>query len=155
VLRCAGTAPMVDRVATADTTLLGRAIPKGTVVMSIVAGPSTTSPPLRLDGDDTPRRGAAATHRAWNPRGIGEFRPERWLGADGAFDPAAGPQLAFGLGVRGCYGKRLAYLEMRIVLTLVLWNFELMRCPEELSGYFVGLVATTEPRQCFVRLREL
>jgi cytochrome P450 len=42
------------------------------------------------------------------------------------FDPSAKPVLAFGLGLRGCFGKRLAYVEIRILITLIIWNFELL-----------------------------
>lgn len=96
--------------------------------------------------------------REWDPSDISSFKPERWLvrrekGEE--FDPTAGPFLAFGLGTRGCYGKRLAYLELRILLTLIVWNFELLTCPPELSGYKSVLITTTEPTQCYVRLREV
>lgn len=94
--------------------------------------------------------------RAWDPDGMAVFQPERWLvGQDGAFDPLAGPQLAFGLGTRQCYGKRLAYLEMRILVTLVVWNFELLPCPPALSGSKPILIMTNRPKDCYVRLREV
>jgi cytochrome P450 len=99
-------------------------------------------------------------HRAWDPEDIAVFNPDRWMvtvdgGKRAEFDPSAGPQLAFGLGTRGCYGKRLVYLEMRIVLTLVVWNFELMPCPPALSGYASKLITTNEPTHTYVRLREV
>ena len=50
---------------------------------------------------------------------------------------------------------RLAYLEMRILLTMVVWNFELMKCPPELSSYKVYTGITQKPVQCYVRLRRL
>lgn len=100
-------------------------------------------------------------HRAWDTAGIAEFHPDRWLvrsrSSEGEqeFDPTAGPQLAFGLGTRGCYGKRLVYLEMRIVLALVVWNFELLPCPPALSTYTARLITTNEPIRTYVRLQEV
>jgi cytochrome P450 len=163
-LRCSGTVPMVDREALCDTELLGRRIPKGTVVLLLGQGASMRSP--AFDIDPSLRRQtsegtwAGEKERAWDPDGINEFDPERWLVAsssDGSgakeFDGTAGPQLAFSLGPRGCYGKRLAYLELRILLSLIVWNFELLQCPQELSGYEGIAGITRKPVQCYVRLR--
>lgn len=102
--------------------------------------------------------------KAWDPANMSSFQPERWLvpGEKGnedrddlQFDPTAGPQLAFGLGPRSCFGRRLVYLEIRILLTLVIWRFELLPCPAMLSGFRTVLRATNEPRQCYLRLREI
>jgi cytochrome P450 len=82
------------------------------------------------------------------------FRPERWLDESGDFDSQAGPTIPFGLGTRGCYGRRLAYLEMRIVITLLIWNFELQSCPKEVSSYDTKETLTLKPQQCYVRLRQ-
>ncbi|KAJ5936912.1 cytochrome P450 monooxygenase [Penicillium verhagenii] len=165
ILRCAGTAPVVDREARVDTEILGYAIPKGTVVTCLVTGPSMMSAGFAIDparrsftNQATEKR---SQFRSWDPTDIALFQPDRWM-AEGpdkkggeSFDPTAGPQLAFGLGTRGCYGKRLVYLEMRILLTLAVWNFELLACPAELSGYQASLITTNEPQQCYVRLREV
>ncbi|KAK3985848.1 Trichodiene oxygenase [Cladorrhinum sp. PSN332] len=164
ILRCAGTASVVDRQATRDTELLGYQIPKGTMIATVVLGPTLVSPgfPIRDDQRSPTSRAALKEGRvrAWDPRDIGYFNPDRWMvrsshggkGADGGeeFDPTAGPQIAFGLGTRGCYGKRLVYVEMRMVLALILWNFELVACPPELSGNKAKLITTNEPRQCFI-----
>lgn len=158
VLRCAGTAPVVDRQASVDTEILGHPVPKGTIVTCLVTGPSTMSPAFRIDeGLRSPTSQAAKRNerdRAWDPDDIMNFNPDRWI-VGGEFDAMAGPQLAFGLGTRGCYGKRLVYVEMRILLTLIVWNFELLRCPTALSSYKSELITTNEPRQCYVRLREI
>ncbi|KAI0485716.1 cytochrome P450 monooxygenase [Xylaria cf. heliscus] len=163
-LRCCGTAPVVDRVAMNDTELLGHRIPKGTVVTCLVTGPSMMTPPFDID---ISRRNPSSQlaikegrQRAWDPQDISAFNPSRWLKRCSSeegfkFDPASGPQLAFGLGTRGCYGKRLVYLEMRIVLTLIFWNFELLECPSGLSGYHSKLITTNEPTQTYVRLCQI
>jgi cytochrome P450 len=161
-LRCAGTAPVVDREALTDTNLLGYHIPKGTVVTCLVTGPSMMSPGFAIDNSRRSPTSQAAIRdgqlRSWNHEDISLFRPDRWIVHEEKgdhFNATAGPQLAFGLGTRGCYGKRLVYLEMRIVLTLVLWNFELLPCPPGLSGYHSSLITTNEPQQCYVRLRKI
>jgi hypothetical protein len=47
----------------------------------------------------------------WDPSTLSEYRPERWLrkNANGEleFDASAGPNQAFGAGLRGCFGKEL------------------------------------------------
>lgn len=164
-LRCAGTAPVVDRVATVDTELLGHRVPKGTVVTCLVTGPSMMSPSFDIKmsrrSPTSQSNVKEGRHRAWDVTDIAQFHPDRWIvssknsAKETEFDPTAGPQLAFGLGTRGCYGKRLVYLEMRIVLTLVIWNFELLPCPPALSNYNARLITTNEPTHTYVRLREV
>ncbi|KAK0625503.1 cytochrome P450 monooxygenase [Bombardia bombarda] len=169
-LRCSATVPVVDRQATVDTELLGYHIPKGSVVTCLVTGPSMMSPALEIDEARRSETGRLAKKsegrdgpRAWDLNGMASFQPERWLttnskkGGDGSieFDAAAGPQLAFGLGTRQCYGKRLALLEMRILITLIVWNFELLPCPPALSGDKPILIMTNRPKDCYVRLREV
>lgn len=56
-----------------------------------------------------------------------EFHPERWLDdADPRFANDNRDALqAFSLGPRNCIGKNLAYVEMRLILARVLWNFDI------------------------------
>ena len=159
IIRCSGTAAIVDRQALVDTEILGQRIPKGAVVSCLIAGSSMLSPAFDIDEElrsptsqDIKKSGR---DRAWDPDDMALFKPERWINADGEFDATAGPQLAFGLGARGCYGKRLVYVTMRIALALILLNFELLPCPEALSSYRPILLTTNEPRQFYVRLREI
>ncbi|RYP39084.1 hypothetical protein DL767_002347 [Monosporascus sp. MG133] len=158
-LRCAASVPVVDRQAVIDTELLGCRVPKGTAVTCLVTGPSMTGPAFVIDEARRSESGRASRkegHRdsAWDLGGMAFFQPERWLVA-GEFDGAAGPQLAFGLGIRQCFGKRLAHLEMRILITLIVWNFELLPCPPALSGHKPVLIMTNRPKDCYVRLREV
>jgi cytochrome P450 len=71
------------------------------------------------------------------------------------FNGNAGPHLGFGGGPRGCYGRRLAYMELRLVIVLLVWTFELEKCPEELSSYAGWDKLTHVAQQCYVRLRKL
>ncbi|KAK7711053.1 hypothetical protein SLS63_012755 [Diaporthe eres] len=160
ILRCGGATPLVDRQATCDTELLGHHIPKGTVVMCLSRGPSMLKPAFEVDDSKRSKTSQAAKARAWDDEDIGQFKPERWLAggtdaAPGEFDQQAGPSLSFGLGLRGCFGRKLAYLELRILVTLIVWNFELLPCPEELSGYGAKEGLTYKPKDCYVRLRAL
>lgn len=54
-----------------------------------------------------------------------EFHPERWLD-DARFEndqrQASQP---FAVGPRNCIGMNLAYVELRLVMARILWNFEL------------------------------
>lgn len=72
----------------------------------------------------------AAAHNPANFVDCDSFIPERWLepGQPG-YDPKYQADLKkaaqpFSLGPRGCIGKHLSYLEMRLILTRVLWNFD-------------------------------
>ncbi|GJC97870.1 isotrichodermin C-15 hydroxylase [Colletotrichum higginsianum] len=59
-----------------------------------------------------------------------EFRPERWLG-DAEFANDRGDALMpFHTGPRNCIGMNLAYAEMRIILSRIIWNFDLQLAPE-------------------------
>ncbi|OOF97565.1 hypothetical protein ASPCADRAFT_129245 [Aspergillus carbonarius ITEM 5010] len=156
ILRCGGTVPIGDREATKDTTLLGHRIPKGTLVFFLHNSHSILSPALEVDESRRSARAlqAKATRR-WDDGDIGQFKPERWLVPDSeglVFDSQAGPSIPFGLGVRACFGRRLAYIEFRIMLTMMIWHFELLKCPEDMSGYGGCLAVVNKPRQCFVRL---
>lgn len=175
ILRYAGTIPCIDRQATTDTEILGHFVPKGTTMYILSNGPSIKTPAFdiheNLRGKTCQDAKQAGRHRSgWDPQDIGSFKPERWLVSDHTsptkgfaeggpgkpeFNKEAGPQLAFSLGTRSCYGRRLAYLELRIFIVLIIWNFELLPCPEKLSQYNSKIGITNKPRQCFVRLRKI
>ena len=57
------------------------------------------------------------------------FRPERWIAAGGVsredVNLAREAMCPFSLGKRGCIGKRLAYVEMRIAIASLLWSYDL------------------------------
>ncbi|KAJ5063697.1 cytochrome P450 [Bipolaris maydis] len=77
--------------------------------------------------------------KAWDEKGMDEFYPERWLMLDdngrAEFNSVVGPTLPFSLGLRGCFGRKLACLELKMLTTLLVWNFELQCSPEGLSSY--------------------
>ncbi|KAK5688090.1 hypothetical protein LTS10_000068 [Elasticomyces elasticus] len=57
------------------------------------------------------------------------FRPERWIEAGGVskedLSLAREAMCPFSLGKRGCIGKRLAYVEIRIAIASLLWSYDL------------------------------
>lgn len=66
-----------------------------------------------------------------------EFIPERWLDTDGTYvgenQEASQP---FSLGPRGCIGKHLSYLELRLILGNLLWHYDLERADLDEAGAF-------------------
>ncbi|KAK5723188.1 hypothetical protein LTR17_013908 [Elasticomyces elasticus] len=57
------------------------------------------------------------------------FRPERWIEAGSVskedLSLAREAMCPFSLGKRGCIGKRLAYVEIRIAIASLLWSYDL------------------------------
>ncbi|KAF9628978.1 putative cytochrome p450 monooxygenase protein [Lasiodiplodia theobromae] len=176
ILRCGGTVPAVDRQAIQDTVLLGHHVPKGTSILMLANGPSMFSPSFSIDETLRSQSSQASEKghmrfREWKKDDMALFKPERWLALvttetkDGAvgngdlklqnasFDAQAGPSMPFGGGIRGCFGRRLAYVEMRTFLITILWTFELLKCPDEVSGYEAYDGVVHKPTNCYVRLR--
>ena len=162
----------VTREALCDTTILGCPIKKGTQVFFVSNGPGFLSPSIPIPLDDSKRSDtsrAAKLNGTWDEtRDLTIFDPERWLvrknnnnnneglsEKDVEFDGAAGPQLVFGLGPRACWGRRLAHMEMRTVIAMLVWNFELLGTPPAISSYagFEGIARV--PQQCYLRLRKI
>jgi len=58
-----------------------------------------------------------------------EFLPERWADGEGLEGDEKEAFYPFGVGPSGCLGQQLAWVETRIILARLLWNFDL-RVPE-------------------------
>jgi len=68
----------------------------------------------------------AATRSRLNFHEPDLFLPERWLGEDPRFaNDHLNASLPFGTGPRVCIGRNLAYMEMRLILAHLLWNFDI------------------------------
>ncbi|KAI0887770.1 cytochrome P450 [Annulohypoxylon maeteangense] len=153
----------VTRETIRDTTILGRHIPKGCQVFLISNGPGFLSPSLNVPASErSPAARAAKINDHWDEKGdLRTFDPQRWLvsNSDGdsnaEFYGGAGPQLVFGHGARGCWGKRMAQMELRIVVALLVWHFEMLEIPEALAGNTATEGITRRPRVVFVRLRKV
>ncbi|VUC29603.1 unnamed protein product [Clonostachys rosea] len=164
ILRHSNTIAFVTRQALQDTTVLGRHIPKGTNVFFMANGPGYLEPNMKLS-DEARSPGARKTAKsvltgAWRDDDIAMFRPERWLEIDpntGAevYNPMAGPSLAFGLGLRACFGRKLAMNMLKIHFALIVWHFELLPTPARLGGYEAVQKFAREPTQCYIRLKDV
>lgn len=158
ILRHANTIAFVVRQALVDTTVLGHRIPKGTDVFLMANGAGYLElnlPPPSPPTIPTPPSNDKAQTPLWNDQDVSEFKPERWLRADGSFDAMAGPTLAFGLGPRACFGKRLAVQALRMQFALLVWRFRFLSVPGELGGYEAVQKFAREPVRCYVRLERV
>lgn len=175
LMRCSGTASGAVRTATRDAQLLGHRIPAGAEVFLMSNGPGYMTPGA-VNGriPEAARSPSSREHKAralpdWDPRDIGAFRPERWIktvagtqagsgGADPggeAFDARAGPSMQFGQGIRGCFGKKMVYLQFRIVIALLVWTFELLPVPDKLRGFEATESLARSPIKCYLRLKRV
>ncbi|KAF2799649.1 cytochrome P450 [Melanomma pulvis-pyrius CBS 109.77] len=157
-LRCGGPAAVHARLSLVETELLGVRIPKGTDVFFMTNGPSFIAPPIPIEEGSRSKTCQSSKHKigTWDSSRISQFDPERWLKIDNegklVINLQAGPNIPFGGGPRGCFGKKFAYLEMRTVFTIIFWNFELLPVAPKLSTYSAVDLVTHQPQQCFVRL---
>ncbi|KAF7369588.1 Cytochrome P450 [Mycena venus] len=157
ILRCSRIAAAIDRDATCDTTLLGYPIPKGTrVLMPIGMVQQLESDGSKdiTDGLDSVRSASSLRGRKtgyWSASDAHLFKPERWLCEDGSFNAIAGPWLPFSYGFRGCFGQKLALLELRLFLATTQLNFFFDALPDELNGWKSHETVTNHPVQCYVR----
>lgn len=162
--------PLNSREATQDTQLFGHRISKGTLVIYLNNGPGYTLPSCKVDESRRSKQSQQdekdARYKSWDDDDITIFKPERWLvqqndnddSGDGGkfiFDPNAGPFHGFGLGMRSCFGRRLAYIQFRIFLAMIIWNFELLDCPEKLSSNIGTVGVVYKPNDCYVRLKQV
>ena len=106
--RHANTVPLLVRVATVDTDILGYRIPKGATVMcnaQFMNEPHEVEEKIR---SQTCRAVGEKRGRGFQMQNLDEFLPVRWLARDGdgreVFDGSALTRLTFGLGPRGCFG---------------------------------------------------
>lgn len=114
-------------------------IPTG-LTRTVPAGGDTVAGEFIAGGTTVSVYSWAATHSPGNFSRPDEFVPERWLpDEDGegkyASDNKEASQ-AFSLGPRGCIGKHLSYLELRLILGNLLWHFDLERSDLDGAGAY-------------------
>jgi len=103
-MRVKPVAPMIIQQAVRDTVLGGVRVPKDYLVVLLMRGPTMEDKHFR------------------NPSA---FDPARWL--DAALTPSSSKRVAmpFGAGPRLCPGRYLAMLEMKMVMAMLLRNFDI------------------------------
>ncbi|KAJ4995132.1 Averantin hydroxylase [Colletotrichum sp. SAR 10_66] len=74
----------------------------------------------------------AATHSPYNFSRPNDFIPERWMESAFASENKESSQ-PFSLGPRGCIGRHLSYLELRLILANLLWHYDIQRAPVPLG----------------------
>jgi cytochrome P450 len=102
-MRLKPVAPIIILQPTRDTVVAGIEVPKGTILMCLM------------------RAGAIDERRFPDARA---FDPARWLSGATAGSPKR-VSMPFGAGPRLCPGRYLAILEMKMVMTMLLNNFEI------------------------------
>lgn len=133
ILRCGRVLGEVSRTSRVDSIIMGHLIPKDTVVMM---------PHSCLDGG----------RELINDQDYKEFRPERWLDANGKFDAQLpGPLHVFGHGQRGCFGKNLAILELKLYIAMLNMEFFFDRVPKEANSMKAMELVANHPQTCVVR----
>ncbi|KAI1410986.1 cytochrome P450 [Hypoxylon sp. FL1857] len=160
-LRCAGTVGRIVRVATKDTEILGHNIHAGTEIIGLNV---TKWHPVPVPEETRSFSSRAAFEKNggvdWtlkpNAQDLDKFAPERWfrIDEDGneVFDPSALIQNAFGGGTRACFGRRLAMMELRIMIALTVMSFKFLPVPVELNSFQAVEQLLRTPQQCFVKL---
>ncbi|PGH26436.1 hypothetical protein AJ80_01934 [Polytolypa hystricis UAMH7299] len=68
----------------------------------------------------------AASHSAVNFRDPDAYIPERWLDDPEYATDVKKSMQPFSLGPRGCIGRHLSYMEMRLILGRLLWSYDLV-----------------------------
>ncbi|KAH8900487.1 cytochrome P450 [Thozetella sp. PMI_491] len=163
VVRLSATAGIIGRQATVDTEILGCRVPAGSnILLNTRLTQSQGAVPERIRSQSSQvaqEKRARGGLDGESGRDLEEFEPRRWLTKDmrgkEVFDPNSLPVLIFGGGLRGCFGKRLAMQELRIMIVLLVLNFEFLPLPESLTSMEGIEKLFRRPKISHVRLRSL
>ncbi|KAK6852539.1 cytochrome P450 [Apiospora arundinis] len=155
----------VARQAVVDTEVLGCKVPKGTQIAMqnlLYERPISVPEEIRSETSRVMHNEKRSRGGYDGPAGdnLQDFVPERWLikgekGGKVVFDAYALPRTAFGDGPRGCFGRRLAMHELKIMMTLTTLCFKLAPLPEQLDNMRADETLFRKPVDCFVRLEVL
>ncbi|KAJ4115320.1 hypothetical protein NW768_011172 [Fusarium equiseti] len=90
-----------------------------------------------------------------NFRNPEQFVPERWLDDPLYANDSRAVVQPFSMGPRDCLGKNLAYVEMRLLLTRLLWKFDLELMPDSKDWYDQKIYISWEKNDLNVKLTEV
>jgi len=128
-MRLKPVAPVIFSQAAKDTTVADIAVPAGTIVCLIM------------------RAGAVDARHFPDPK---SFNPARWIAAKPAAKRVSMP---FGAGPRLCPGRYLALLEIKMVMAMLLRNFDVQSVSSASGGQAIEQMALTmAPEQLRMRL---
>ncbi|KAH8629616.1 hypothetical protein IG631_16873 [Alternaria alternata] len=152
--------PALIRSTLVDTEIMGYRIPKGTTILMPSSGPGLDEPAIPVPGDLRTKSNITKRRPDWSPEDVHLYNPDRWLKLDEEFgrlkfDPSAGPMQSFGFGPRQCFGKRLAYIQLRTLVTLLFWNFKFVELDGEIASLQGHESTTLIPNYCHVKLEEV
>ncbi|KXH41786.1 cytochrome P450 monooxygenase [Colletotrichum nymphaeae SA-01] len=146
VLRVSYPGPVAFRETITGCQILGVNIPAGTPVLLVTGGPSHLQ-------EYYTEYGSERKSKRWdtNLAPLDQFVPERWMRSDGTFNAIAGPSLPFSTGARGCFGRKIALLEMKFMISMLLLSFEFPELESRLSTYGSTDAQIRRPTQCYVQ----
>jgi cytochrome P450 len=153
ILRMAGTGPVLFRETLLDCEIMGHQIRAETPLLLITQsppGPNMITPDTFKVEQTGPVQQIPGKFQNWNDL-FQDFIPERWLDHDGNFDPDAGLSLPFATGKRGCFGKRIAMLELKFLVAMLVFSFRFDRLPKALSKFNSRDGLTRQPACCYVK----
>jgi hypothetical protein len=144
-----------------DVYVFGKHLPRETIVLLMANGPGYSKPALKgAEIDENLRSPKSQVSKGrvgtWDDDEIAAFQPERWLTYDKdevSFNPHAGPNMPFGVGARSCFGRKLAYVQMKMLIILIVWNFRIEELADDtLSSFDAEDTTTHKPKVCYVKL---
>lgn len=131
--------PVTGREASRDTSIGGQFIPKGTI---IIMSPWGINRSKTFWGEDA-----------------AEFRPERWLSADGTELPFAGrgpfSNITFLHGPRSCIGQSFSRNELKCLLISMVMKFDIKMADPDEKIETGGLITIKPKNGLKLRLEEL
>src|SRR5687767_1709336 len=69
-----------------------------------------------------------------------EFRPERFLGENGGKPVNSAAFAPFSIGPRICLGREMAYVQAKVIATMILQRYRLVLVPNHAISYQMGIV---------------
>ncbi|KAJ4369655.1 hypothetical protein N0V83_005417 [Neocucurbitaria cava] len=165
-LRLSLTGPVSFRQTLERCDILGHSIPAGTPIVLVTAGPSYDSPDMPIAPEYVRSKTSQASYLRKHAThsnlkatpliaNLQAFNPSRWIREDGTFDQDSIHMLPFSAGPRGCFGKKIALLEMKMMLAVLIMRFEFPRLRKGLSGYGAVDGLTRRPTCFYVQPREV